>query len=100
MMPFRRFLALALLVALAGCGHKTTAQTTSETTTGAGGPAGFASEASAQAHCPSDQVVWLNTKTHVYHEKGMLYYGHTKQGAYVCRKAANAAGDRETKNGT
>jgi hypothetical protein len=29
----------------------------------------------------------------------MLYYGHTKQGAYVCRKEADASGDRDSKNG-
>lgn len=67
--------------------------------TGAGQPPGFPTEDAAQAHCTSDQVVWLNTKTHVYHEKGMLYYGHTKKGAYVCRKEADAAGDHDTKNG-
>jgi len=67
--------------------------------TGAGQPAGFDTEAAAQNHCPSDIVVWLNTKSHVYHEKGQLYYGHTKQGAYVCKKEADADGDRETKNG-
>ena len=69
------------------------------TNSGAAGPPGFPTEAAAQAHCASDQVVWLNTKTKVYHEKGMLYYGHTKQGAYVCRKEADAAGDRDSKNG-
>jgi hypothetical protein len=67
--------------------------------TGAGQPAGFDTESAAQAHCPSDAVVWLNTKTKVYHDKGQLYYGHTKQGAYVCKKEADAAGDHETKNG-
>jgi len=46
----------------------------------------FATEAAAQAHCPSDAVVWLNTNTGIYHEKGMRWYGRTKHGAYVCRK--------------
>lgn len=67
--------------------------------TGAGQPPGFDTEAAAQSHCSTDTVVWLNTKTHVYHAKGMLYYGHTKQGAYVCTKEADAAGDRPAKNG-
>jgi hypothetical protein len=67
--------------------------------TGAGKPPGFPTETAAQAHCASDQVVWLNTKSKVYHEKGTLYYGHTKQGAYVCRKEADAAGDHDSKNG-
>jgi len=59
----------------------------------------FSSEAAAQAHCPNDSVPWLNTKTGIYHERGMRWYGRTKSGAYVCRKEADAAGDRDTRNG-
>ena len=59
----------------------------------------FDSEAAAQAHCPRDQVVWLNTNSGIYHEKGMRWYGRTKHGAYVCRKEADATGDRDTRNG-
>jgi hypothetical protein len=29
----------------------------------------------------------------------MRWYGNTKHGAYVCRKEADAAGDRDTHNG-
>lgn len=59
----------------------------------------FDTEQAAQSHCPSDTVVWLNTSSGVYHEKGMRWYGHTKHGAYVCRKEADAAGYRDTRNG-
>lgn len=59
----------------------------------------FSSEAAAQAHCPSDTVVWLNTRSGIYHEKGMRWYGNTREGAYVCRREANADGDRDTRNG-
>jgi hypothetical protein len=59
----------------------------------------FASEDAAQAHCPKDEVVWLNTSSGIYHEKGMRWYGRTKHGAYVCKKEADAAGDRDTRNG-
>lgn len=59
----------------------------------------FDSEVAAQAHCPRDQVVWLNTNSGIYHEKGMWWYGRTKHGAYVCRAEADAAGDRDTRNG-
>jgi len=59
----------------------------------------FATEEAAQKHCPKDEVVWLNTASGIYHEKGMRWYGNTKQGAYVCRKEADAAGDRDTRNG-
>jgi hypothetical protein len=59
----------------------------------------FDTEEAAQRHCPKDQVVWLNFPSGIYHEKGMRWYGRTKHGAYVCRKEAEAAGDRDTKNG-
>ena len=59
----------------------------------------FSTEAAAKAHCPRDEVVWLNTNSGIYHEKGMRWYGRTKAGAYVCRKEADAAGDRDTRNG-
>ena len=59
----------------------------------------FQTEAAAQARCPRDEVVWLNTNTGIYHEKGMRWYGRTKRGVYVCRKEADAAGERDTRNG-
>jgi hypothetical protein len=59
----------------------------------------FATEIAAQKHCPKDVVVWLNTGSRIYHEKGMGWYGNTRHGAYVCRKEADAAGDRDTRNG-
>lgn len=59
----------------------------------------FDTESAAQKHCPRDVVVWLNIPTGIYHEKGMRWYGRTKHGAYVCRKEADAAGDRDTRNG-
>lgn len=59
----------------------------------------FTAEDQAQAHCPRDEVVWLNLPTGIYHEKGMRWYGRTKHGAFVCRKEADAAGYRDTRNG-
>ncbi|TAM85686.1 hypothetical protein EPN42_14580 [bacterium] len=59
----------------------------------------FDTEQAAQAHCPSDVVVWLNTRSGIWHEKGMCWYGRTRNGAYVCRREAAAAGDRDTRNG-
>lgn len=41
----------------------------------------------------------VNTKTGVYHLKSERWYGATRRGAYVCRKEANAEGDRMTRNG-
>ena len=59
----------------------------------------FPTEAAAQAHCPRDTAVWLNIPTGVYHEKGMRWYGRSKHGAYVCKKEADVADDRDTRNG-
>ena len=58
----------------------------------------FQSEQEAKAHCPHDTVVWVNTKSGVYHFKGQRWYGNTNQGAYLCREEADAEGDRATKN--
>jgi hypothetical protein len=41
--------------------------------------------------CKHDMVVWVNKKT--YHESGDPYYGRTKHGEYMCKAAADAAGD-------
>jgi hypothetical protein len=59
----------------------------------------FSTESAAQAHCPRDVVVWLNTPTGIYHLKGERWYANTKHGAFVCKHEADAAGDRETRNG-
>ena len=59
----------------------------------------FQFEAQAKQHCPGDTVVWLNIPTHIYHFKGMRWYGNTKKDAYVCRKEADAEGDRPARNG-
>ncbi len=59
----------------------------------------FGSQQQAQQHCPKDTVVWLNIPTGIYHMQGMRWYGATKNGAYVCEKEADKAGDRETRNG-
>ena len=57
----------------------------------------FSSEADAKAHCASDVVVWMNLRSHVYHYAGTRDYGHTRQGAFMCRAEANNAG-RAAKN--
>jgi hypothetical protein len=59
----------------------------------------FQTEQSAQQHCPSDTVVWLNLPSGVYHFKGQRWYGNTKNGSYVCEQEADQAGDRATRNG-
>ncbi len=59
----------------------------------------FTTEQQAQQHCPNDIVVWLNLPTGIYHLKGERWYGRTQNGAYVCEREADQAGDRETRNG-
>jgi hypothetical protein len=59
----------------------------------------FHTEQEARQHCPKDSVVWVNTKTGVYHFKGQRWYGNTREGVYACRAEANSEGDRATRNG-
>ena len=87
----RRFLACALITAAL--------LVNAVTAVSAGDLKMFSTETSAQMHCPRDVVVWLNIPRHVYHEKGMRWYGRTKHGAFVCKHEADAAGDRDTRNG-
>jgi hypothetical protein len=58
----------------------------------------FTTATEAQAHCPSDKVVWVNTKSKIYHYEGTRSYGSTKRGAYMCEGDAVAAGDRASKS--
>ena len=68
---------------------------TAAVATGAGQ---FATEAEAKTRCPADTVVWVNTKSKIYHYAGTRSYGKTKQGAYMCEADATAAGDRASKS--
>jgi hypothetical protein len=52
----------------------------------------FASEAEAKSSCRGDTVVWVNTKSHVYHLAGSHSYGNTKHGAFMCRADADRNG--------
>jgi hypothetical protein len=49
--------------------------------------------------CPGDAIVWVNTRSGVYHFQGERYFGSTKQGKFMCEKQARAEGDRPTRNG-
>ena len=57
----------------------------------------YASAAQAEGRCPGATVVWVNTKSGVYHFAGTKNYGTTKAGAYMCENDAAAAGDRASK---
>lgn len=80
-----RFLAFSLAIAIAIC-------------TGISAPAFAQTASSAIPTCASgDPVVWVNTNTKKYHMQGDSYYGKTKQGKYLCKSAADAAGDKAAK---
>ena len=49
--------------------------------------------------CPGDRLVWVNTRSGVYHFEGERYFGSTKQGKFTCQHDADREGDRPTRNG-
>lgn len=49
--------------------------------------------------CPGDKVVWVNTRSHVYHFQGERYFGNTKNGKFMCERDADREGNRPTHNG-
>lgn len=59
---------------------------------------GFATEALAKGHCPGAPVVWMNTKSKVFHDSTSPKYGATKHGAYMCQADATADGGHAAKN--
>lgn len=59
----------------------------------------YKTEKGAARHCPHDQVVWLNTKTGIYHLKGQRGYASTAGGAFVCKLEADAHHARPSMNG-
>jgi len=64
---------------------------------GAVAPLAASAASTAPVCVPGDPVVWVNTSSKVYHMKGDPYYGNTKHGEYLCRSAADAAGDHLSK---
>ena len=48
---------------------------------------------------PAPGMVWVNTRSHVYHYPGQRWYGHTVEGKYMKEEDAIAEGDRATRNG-
>jgi hypothetical protein len=58
----------------------------------------YSTEMLAWAHCPTDTVVWANTRSDIYHFRGTYNYGSTKAGAYMCEQDSRAEGMRAAKN--
>ena len=46
-----------------------------------------------------EPIVWVNTRSGVYHFPGQTWYGRTNDGKYLCKHDADAHGYRATKNG-
>ena len=46
--------------------------------------------------CPGDKLVWVNTRSGVYHFQGERYFGSTKQSKFMCERDADKEGDRPT----
>jgi hypothetical protein len=42
-------------------------------------------------------MVWVNTKTHVYHSQKSRWYGTTKEGKYMSEEEAKADGNRPSR---
>jgi hypothetical protein len=58
----------------------------------------FTTAAQAKARCPFDLVVWVNTKSSIYHYEGAHRYGNTLHGAYMCEADAKSSGRRASAN--
>jgi hypothetical protein len=52
----------------------------------------FTTQDAAQAHCPQDTVVWLDSDSGIYYLQGDAAFGKANPGAYVCQKDADGAG--------
>jgi len=92
-------MTLGLFAKLAMCGALLSGLFLSSINAAAQPAPEFQTEQQVLKHCPTDTVVWVNTRTGVYHFKGQRWYGNTEYGTYECRKDANAEGDRATRNG-
>jgi len=80
----QRFFAIALLAAVAALAPAVPAQAKTTTT--------------MPSCAAGDPVVWVNTKTKVYHMEGDSYYGNTKSGKYACKSAADSSGAHAAKS--
>jgi hypothetical protein len=69
-----------------------------KTTAMAAGPGQFATDGEAKAKCPTDTVVWVNSKSKVFHYSSSSAYGKTKKGVYMCEADATTAGAHAAKN--
>jgi hypothetical protein len=91
------FVAAASAAMVAGCGGGSSSSSSSTaapmTATGPQRPPlSQAAPVPAGLKC-KDAIVWVNPKRHAYHDASDPYFGRTKNGEYMCRADAIAAGD-------
>ena len=55
-------------------------------------------EAATPAPGGGPGLVWVNTKTHVYHSQRSRWYGTTKEGQYMTEEEAKADGNRPARS--
>lgn len=109
-MSFRNQLVCALLItSLAACGggggNQSSSSAEPSSSVGAMSTSGAMSAASPGAiggamaapvppslNCGAVQPVWVNQRSHSYHEPSDPLYGRTKHGEYMCPSAAVKAG--------
>lgn len=60
-------------------------------------PKRFSTEALAAAACPTDTVVWANTRSKIFHLQGTSTFGKGKNGAFMCQTDAKTEGFKPTK---
>ena len=92
--PLRRLSALAfgLGLAIAPIAVAQAANPTQTQTTKSAPLHNYKTEAEAKTGCAGDTVVWRAHDSKVFHTAGSRYFGKTKNGAFVCEKAALAKG--------
>ena len=81
-------------------GYKCPGTSTSSEAPSGSGAYQYPTEVQARARCPTDTVVWLNTRSNIYHFGGTRNYGTTKAGAYMCENDSLREGMRAAKNET
>ena len=74
--------------------QKAAPQKASKATPAAPVQGSYKTEAEAQKQCTGAAVVWVNTRSKVYHAKGARDYGKTKEGFYMCQAQADKSGFR------
>jgi len=72
---------------------------TSASASPAAAPATASTGVAAPATGGGRGLVWVNTRTHVYHKEGSRFYGKTKKGKYLSEADAIKEGDRAAAKG-